>query len=103
MRPVKISQLTGRLIGGHLKYKKVKWRGATWRDVSEYVRSRDGKCLQCGTKKHLQADHFHPQCYIWIKQFFNPNKIQTLCKECHQQLPSMTKRKELGYRNFMFL
>ena len=89
---MRYDKITGKLISGKNKYDKVKWRGIRWNTLSEFVRNRDKKCLKCGSTKKLQADHFHPQCYMWIKQFFNHNKIQTLCKICHNRLPSMKER-----------
>ena len=94
MKAVRCEKLTGRLISGDRKYKKAKWRGLAWPDLSLFIRKRDKKCLKCGSEKDLQADHFHPSCYIWKKQFFNHNKIQTLCKVCHNRLPSMKKRRD---------
>ena len=94
MKPVRFKKVTGRLSAGDLKYKKVKWRGLTWQDISRIVRDRDVECVKCGSVKDLQADHFHPQCYVWKKQFFNHHKIQTLCKICHNRLPSMKVRKK---------
>ena len=92
---VKFENLTGRLSSGELKYKKIKYRKMYWKDLSKFVRERDKKCLKCGSINKLQADHFHPQCYIWKKQFFNPHKIQTLCKVCHNRLPSMKERSKI--------
>ena len=102
MRPIRFEKVTGRLTSGEAKYKKVKHRGLSWKDLSEFVRKRDGKCVKCGSTKDLQGDHFHPQCYIWKKQFFNPHKIQTLCKVCHNRLPSMVKRKENGWKKYCY-
>ena len=87
-----IDKLTGRLPSGEKKYKKIKYRGTLWKEVSKYVRNRDGKCLQCGSIKKLQADHFHPTCYLWRKSFFDSNKIQTLCKKCHDFMPKKDAR-----------
>ena len=70
-------------------------RALNWKTMSAYVRDRDGQCLKCGSKKDLQADHFHPACYQWINWFFRASKIQTLCNKCHKNMPSMKKgRKE---------
>ena len=101
MKKLRIEKITGRLISGNMKYKKIKYRGLSWIDISEFVKERDKKCLKCGNTKGLEADHFHPQCYIWIKQFFNHNKIQTLCKFCHAGLPSMKIRKK-NFRRFVY-
>lgn len=102
MKSVRIDKITGRLISSDLKYKKAKWRGLKWDDISNFVRKRDKKCLKCGSQKKLQADHFHPQCYIWKNQFFNHNKIQTLCKVCHNRMPSMVTRKKEGWKKYCF-
>lgn len=64
----------------------------TWDHVSRFVRIRDGKCLKCGSTRNLDADHFHPNCYLWVSFFMRPSKIQTLCKTCHLGLPTMKKR-----------
>ena len=71
---------------------KAEYRRLKWKELSALVRERDGSCVRCGSIEGLEADHFHPSCYRWIKSFFNPNKIQTLCAACHRLLPSMKKR-----------
>ena len=99
---VRFEKCTGRLKAGDLKYKKVKYRGMGWPDVSKYVRNRDGKCLKCGSIKDLQGDHYHPMCYLYKRQFFNHNKIQTLCKICHNRMPSMVIRKKEGWKKYCY-
>lgn len=102
MKALTKNKLNGRLVPGSKKYEKMKYRGIDWKDISEFVKKRDGQCLKCGNKKYLQADHFHPSCYIWIRAFFNPNKIQTLCRLCHSLLPTMKIRKK-NYKEFIYL
>ena len=69
-------------------------RCINWKTLSRHVRDRDKKCVKCGSERNLEADHFHPNCYMWINWFFRPNKIQTLCSMCHTDLPSMKTRAE---------
>ena len=83
----------GKVPEGEEKYKLI-YKGIKWIDISKEVRERDGKCVRCGSKKHLEADHFHPACYQWIKRFFRKSYIQTLCSDCHKNIPSMVVRKE---------
>ena len=75
----------------------------SWPTMSNYMRYIDGKCLKCGSKKYLHADHFYPTCYIWIKPFFDPKMIQTLCKRCHNQMPNMKTRKKEGWQKFCYI
>ena len=83
---MRLDQVTGKMIAGDDKYDQIEWRGMKWADMSEVVRKRDGNCLKCGSKENLQADHFHPLCYIFIDWFFRMSKIQTLCAKCHAPL-----------------
>ena len=76
-------------------------RAINWPTISRYIRDRDGKCLKCGATKNLQADHFHPFCYLWINWFFRVSKIQCLCYSCHVQMPSMIKRAK-NWRKFCY-
>ena len=66
--------------------KKSKLVRATWqyREWSEAVKSRDGKCLRCGSTEKLHAHHIerfikHPE-----KRFDLSNGM-TLCKTCHHK------------------
>lgn len=72
-----------------------------WDHVSRFVRLRDKKCVKCGSTRNLEADHFHPNCYLWTSFFMRPSKIQTLCKVCHNRLPSMKKR-ACQWKNFVY-
>ena len=88
---------------GKSKYKNMKHRDIEWPALSKEVKKRDGKCVKCGRTSHLEADHFHPLCYVYRSRFFRLSNIQTLCKLCHTALPSMKKRKEQGWKNFVWL
>ena len=77
-------------------------RCLNWKTISRYVRDRDGKCLKCGRKDKLEADHFHPRCYLWINWFFRVSRIQTLCAQCHTCLPSMKDRSK-DWKKFCWL
>ena len=90
--------------GKKFKYStKLVYKGRTWRDVSKQVRKRDGRCLKCGSLSDLQADHFHPRCYMWLKDFFNPRFCQTLCGACHKQMPRPRAHKKEEWIKFCFV
>ena len=78
-------------------------RVINWVTLSRYIRKRDKQCLKCGSKKGLQADHFHPLCYQWINWFFKTSKIQTLCKKCHSQMPSMGGARGKNWKKYVYL
>lgn len=96
-----IRKVTGRIVSGTRKY-KLSYKGVKWLEMSAFVTNRDKQCLKCGSKRGLQADHFKPVCYIWVKQFFNPNKIQTLCKACHLKMPKGKERWQ-NHEKFIYL
>ncbi len=77
----------GRMPSGNKKYEQLKYKGVFWADLSKAIR-KGKSCKKCGTKRKLTCDHFHPMCYKWIKQFFNPRKIQILCADCHAKIPN---------------
>ena len=80
-----------------------KYADPRWKFVSKQVRERDGKCLKCGSKDKLTADHFKKICYINWKQFLNKNKIQTLCWPCHRALPGLKQRERDGWKKYCWL
>ena len=73
-----------------------------WQIISLYVRDRDGRCLKCGSTEELTGDHFYPLCYCFDREFFNPKRIQTLCKTCHASMPPMEVRKH-NWHKYCFL
>jgi NMD protein affecting ribosome stability and mRNA decay len=51
-----------------------------WKIMSNYVRTRDKKCVICGSPNDLQSSHFiHGNCYD-----FNEIVINANCKRCHE-------------------
>ena len=105
----RFSQITGRTPAQNIRYtSENKFRGIRWPEFSYYIRFvRDqGACLKCGAipknDKDLHADHFMKICYKWQKQFFNPNKIQSLCKPCHLKMPKENARYK-EWKKYCFL
>ncbi len=59
-----------------------------WR---ESVFKRDGwKCIWCGSKKNIEADHIKPFCDYPELRFAIDNG-RTLCRECHQTTDTYAK------------
>ena len=86
------------------KYKNMMHKDMDWPYLSREIKERDGgKCLKCGSSHKLEADHFHPLCYVYRSRFFRRSNIQTLCKSCHASLPTMKERAEQGWKNFVWL
>lgn len=51
------------------------------RHFAKYIRSRDGKCLSCGTKRNLQCAHIISRSYKSIRT--DERNAITLCQSCH--------------------
>lgn len=64
----------------------------------ETVKKRDGKCLFCGSKKELEADHIKPLAEILTeyeitdreqarecKELWDLDNGRTLCRKCHSE------------------
>lgn len=67
-----------------------------WREVSQWVKDRDGCCQMCHSTKNLRAHHTK---YV---DFYNPAYLITLCDRCHEQVHDIThKFKELNLRSIL--
>ena len=74
-------------------YKNQLWRRTkAWRIAKRKAIKRDGgKCVICGSNKHLQVHHkndasFHPE------QVFKLNNLVTLCAKCHRNFHTNFKK-----------
>jgi len=86
----------------------------SWRDTKEYrewhksVIERDGKCVICGSKKHLHAHHLNHASYF-PDQRFDINNGVTLCSSCHMNFHNNFKRSyrtkctKYDFENFLTL
>lgn len=66
------------------------------KEFSIYIRSRDGKCLFCGSKEHLQVSHFWGRLNSAVR--YSEENCITLCAGCHFFLEN---EKQGRYRDFM--
>lgn len=48
---------------------------------SKIIRTRDGKCLHCGTTQNLHCSHVLPRTYISVR--WNLDNAIALCYRCH--------------------
>lgn len=70
-------------------HKREPWRGSRrninrpsdWRKTRAFIIRRDGfTCVKCGSLGPLEVDHIFP---VAKGGSWEPNNLQTLCKECH--------------------
>ncbi len=65
--------------------RRTRRRQATVRDAdrafSLYVRTRDGRCLGCGSRDRLQCAHIQGRAYYGVR--FDPENAVALCSGCH--------------------
>ena len=55
-----------------------------WAAVRRAVFERDGwRCVECGRAGRLECDHITPLEREPGQDPYNPNNLQTLCRECH--------------------
>jgi hypothetical protein len=59
---------------------------------SDFVRSRDERCLACGSKKLLSAHHVFRKSVVRAMRFATGNGI-TLCGSCHEEPHDVFNRK----------
>ena len=59
------------------------WR-ERWSAVRQAVFDRDGwRCVECGQAGRLECDHITPLQREPGQDPFDPNGLQTLCRDCH--------------------
>jgi 5-methylcytosine-specific restriction endonuclease McrA len=70
-----------------LEYKKISdsfFLSSEWKEIREVVFAKFGhRCLQCGSKKHLQIDHIIPR-YKNINLQYSLDNLQPLCAKCNK-------------------
>ena len=67
-----------------------------WAAVRRAVFERDGwRCVECGKAGRLEVDHVTPMQREPGQDPFNPNGLQTLCRECHIEKTRRENRREL--------
>lgn len=67
-----------------------------WAIVRRAVFRRDGwRCVMCGRAGRLEADHIEPLQREPGQDAFDPNGIQTLCRDCHISKTRSENRKPL--------
>ena len=71
------------------------------RKFSDFIRSRDKKCLKCGrSDRQLQCSHFWDRQHYATR--FDPDNCITLCAWCHNLGPDNWEQDRYGeYRAFM--
>lgn len=65
---------------------------------SLYIRSRDGKCLRCGTINNLTNSHYWRRGHSGTR--FEPDNCITLCMPCHSEWENL---KNYEYKEFMLM
>ncbi len=58
------------------------WRNKADVAWSEHIRWRDGRCIVCGTDRHLQAHHLIHRGHRFYRH--NPENGVALCPRCHR-------------------
>lgn len=67
-------------------------------EFSKWIRTRDGKCLRCGTTENLSNSHFWSREKSALR--YEPDNCITLCLwKCH--IYGWEKEKQGAYRDFM--
>lgn len=77
---------------------KVKvWKTSTAdSNFSNYIRSRDGECLKCGTTENLTCSHYWRRALSSTR--FDPDNCIALCLPCHMEWENL---KNYEYKEFM--
>ena len=66
-----------------------------WAAVRRFVFERDGwRCVECGRAGRLECDHVTALEREPGQNPFDPNGLQTLCRECHIQKTANENRRE---------
>lgn len=73
--------------------RQIFYQSSEWRKLREYVLSISPFCVECGkkgiTRAAVVADHLTEIQYS-PSQRLNPNNIQTLCAQCHNEKSANT-------------
>jgi len=81
-------------------------RTGLWRQWRKMVFIRDGhRCIKCGSKENLEADHIIPVARLIIEgridEIFMVENGRTLCSECHKMTPTWGYRGKVLIENQM--
>lgn len=76
-------------------------RGKEWEVLAQFVRQRDGECLNCGRNRtssgrRLHVHHITARDEIESKEKANkPSNLVSLCFSCHQDFEGVEEKKQL--------
>jgi 5-methylcytosine-specific restriction enzyme A len=63
------------------------YNSVRWKNVRATVLARDPICVECNRAASAECDHIERAIQIvkkyGVKEFFNPERLQALCKRCH--------------------
>jgi 5-methylcytosine-specific restriction enzyme A len=63
------------------------YNSVRWKNVRATVLARDPICVECNRAASAECDHIERAIQIvkkyGVKQFFNPERLNGLCKSCH--------------------
>jgi 5-methylcytosine-specific restriction protein A len=66
-----------------IRYNKKLYNTTRWRNLRKEYLEKNDYCQGCGSKEDLTVDHkISPLGNEEL--FFNPDNLQTLCKQCHR-------------------
>ncbi len=74
----------GTALASSIGFKRNYGKGNTWPKVREWLYNQSGRCVDCGTRLELQADHTKPK-----EEFRNPldadkiSNMQLRCRRCN--------------------
>ena len=67
-----------------------------WAAVRRAVFERDGwRCVMCGKAGKLECDHITPLQREPCQDPYDPNGLQSLCRECHIEKTARENRRPL--------